>query len=138
MADFVAEETVRALIEADKEVRQAKVLVVGLTFKENVKDVRNSKIAITIDKLRQFDMEISGFDPLLTQNEIEDAFPIHGLSKLAAGDRFDALVIATPHRTLQSIEKQLLAIVTKPAVVIDVKRFFPHLQNQPDIIYKCL
>lgn len=138
MADFVAEETVRALIEANKEVRQAKVLVVGLTFKENVKDIRNSKIATTIDRLRQFDMQISGFDPMLTKTEIESEFPIQGLLDLDTVDRYDAIIIATPHRDLHQIGKPLLALAKKPAVIVDVKRLFPHLQNQPGVIYKCL
>ncbi len=138
MADFVAEETIKGLIQANKEVRQAKILVVGLTFKENVKDIRNSKIATTIDKLGQFDMEMSGFDPMLTKKEIEGEFPIKGLLNLDTADRFDAIIVATPHRALQKFEKQIVALAKKPAVIIDVKRFFPHLQSQPDVIYKCL
>ncbi len=138
MADFVAEETVRGLIQANKEVRQAKVLVLGLTFKENVKDMRNSKIAIAIDRLRRFDMHITGFDPLLTAEEIQHEFSIGSTTKLDGSNKYDAIIVATPHRQFKTMEKELLRVSNKPAVIIDIKRLFPQLQNQPKVIYKCL
>ncbi|MDZ7586837.1 MAG: nucleotide sugar dehydrogenase, partial [Patescibacteria group bacterium] len=65
MAEFVALETIEGLIEAGKAVRGAKVLIMGLTFKENIRDMRNSKITVVINKLKELGVKVIGFDPNL-------------------------------------------------------------------------
>lgn len=137
MPEFVAQETVKGLIEGGKTIQQAKILVMGLTFKENVKDIRNSKISQTIRSLQGFGITVEAYDPLLEKDEIKHEFPkINLISKLTG--EYDAIVIATPHAVFKDLEATIPSLLSKPGVVMDIKKAFPKLKHNKTIIYKSL
>lgn len=136
MPEFVAEETIRGLISAGKNIQKAKVLIMGLTFKENVKDVRNSKIAVTIAKLQALGVKPVAYDPLLTSGDIAHEFTLPLVKELKG--TYDAIIVATAHDTFLKNHHIITDIASKKCVVFDVKGVYPHLRQQDDIIYKSL
>lgn len=136
MPEFVAEQTLHALIEAGKNIRDSKVLVMGLTFKENVKDVRNSKITVAIAKLLQLGVKVIGFDPLLDQKETEEEFGIPVIARLEG--HFDAVIVSAPHQSMRGIDSQILGLMNGHPVLIDVKGIYRHLRDTKNLIYKTL
>ena len=138
MPEYVAQLTIDGLKEAGKQIKGAKILVMGLTFKENVKDYRNSKIATTIKLLKQAGAEIIGFDPLLDPITIKEQFGISSTDKIT--NNYDAIIIATAHKTFINSAKTISSLGSKKhkVVIIDVKSFFPGLRTNPNLIYRCL
>lgn len=134
--EFVAEETIKGLIEAGKIIQKSKVLVMGLTFKENVKDYRNSKISVTIQKLKELGVEVFGYDPLLDEEIIKKEFSIPSVTELS--DIYDAIIIATAHNEFKTMEEKIMSSTNSHPVIIDIKSVFPNLKNREGVIYKNL
>lgn len=135
MAGFVADLTIRGLIKAKRNIQNAKVLVMGLTFKENVKDMRNSKIVDTIKDLQDLGVTVMGHDPLLSKTEIKKGFGVNAVAEL--GGTYDAIIIATAHKQFEGMEQEILRAAGKKPVIVDVRRTFPALQME-GVIYSCL
>lgn len=138
MPEFVAQETVKGLIAAGKTIQKAKVLVLGLTFKENVKDVRNSKIKDTIIKLQELGVTIFAYDPLLNQQEIQAEFPTVSVITSLSGGPYDAIIIATPHQKIIAEAAQFLKLGHSPLIVMDIKAALPELRHHTNVVYKSL
>lgn len=137
MPEFVADETLKGLIEAGKNIKGAKVLVLGLTFKENVKDVRNSKISNTINKLKDFGVNVTGYDPFLDKEEIKGEIGnIKVISEIKG--EFDAVILATAHKQFFNQESKITALMKDKPIIVDVKNIFRSLRNKKEIIYKNL
>ena len=110
MGAFVAQQTVKCLARTGSAIRGAAVNVLGLTFKENVADLRNSKVFDVIDELRSYGIEVSAHDPLLPENA---AGEVNGV-KVCRWDELpvaDAMVVASAHRTF--IERPLVDLTAK-------------------------
>ncbi len=133
MADFVAEQVIQGLVMNNVDVTNAKVLVMGLTFKEDVRDMRNSKIAATINRLKQYNIEVVGFDPMLTSAEIKQEFDLNSIDKLSG--QFDAVIVATPHRQFKNLQGDLLKLFTKTPIIFDLKQYYPDFKNNSDVYY---
>lgn len=137
MADFVTEETIKGLIESGKKINEAKVLVMGLTFKEDIRDMRNAKIAVTIKKLKGLGVKIFGFDPNLTKEEIEQEFKISSVSQLSQS--YDAVIVAASHRQFISCAQTILSLMPKQPVLVDINSLYrDELKDTPGLIYKNL
>jgi UDP-N-acetyl-D-galactosamine dehydrogenase len=130
MGKFVAEHTMKLLSQLDCPVGNLKVAVLGLTFKENVPDLRNSRVPDIINELREYGLQVSVHDPLA---EPEEAVAEYGLRLLSWDHvkQVDGIVLAVPHRHYMQMDVQELL---KPlrrqrnSVVVDVKGVLnPHL-----------
>jgi len=97
MGAYVAQKLVKMLIEKDRLVKHAKVGVLGLTFKENVSDLRNSRVPDIIAELRQFGIEPLVHDPLADPEEAEEEYGLR-LSRLPDLEELQGLVLAVPHQ----------------------------------------
>jgi UDP-N-acetyl-D-glucosamine/UDP-N-acetyl-D-galactosamine dehydrogenase len=121
MAKFVAEKTIRMVALAGKAVRGAKVNVLGLTFKENVPDLRNSKVADLLAELRAYGAEVHVHDPLADPAEAEHEYGVT-LEPWETLPRAEALVLAVPHRALLARSAQeMMSKLMPQASVVDVK-----------------
>ncbi len=124
MAKFVAEQTIKHLIAAGSYIKGAKVNVLGLTFKENCGDLRNSKVIDIIHELQSYGVDVHVADP---QAEVEEAMHEYGV-KLEPWDslpRADAIVAAVAHREFASLSlDELSGKLVKNGVFIDVKAAF--------------
>ncbi|MGE0495670.1 MAG: nucleotide sugar dehydrogenase [Vulcanimicrobiota bacterium] len=95
MGEFVAQQAIKLLIQAGKVISGCRVLVLGLAFKPNVRDTRNSRVFDMIRELESYGVQVSVFDPLVER----DGHGFDLLSDAFAGeDRFDCLILAVPHR----------------------------------------
>jgi UDP-N-acetyl-D-galactosamine dehydrogenase len=125
MGAYVAQQTLKQLIKNRSPVPGAKVIVLGLTFKENCPDLRNSKVADVIGELKELGCDVSVHDPIADSNE---AVHHYGVALTAWEDlpaQADAVVAAVPHRAYQTMPlSELLSRLKKNGVFIDVKSAF--------------
>lgn len=137
MPIHVADRVLKGLIATSRPIRGARVLVLGLTFKPNVPDTRNSKVRDVIARLREFRMEVLAHDPLLPIGALDDGFHIENLEKLDHADIVDGIVIATLHDEFSAISlEQFQRILRIPNVVFDVSGHFAKtLRGAPGITY---
>jgi UDP-N-acetyl-D-galactosamine dehydrogenase len=120
MGGFVAEQTVKCMAQGKGLKAGARVNVLGLTFKENVSDQRNSKVVDLIDGLRAFGLQVSAHDPMVEG----DSFGVinHSWEDLPVGD---AMVLAVPHRAfMERPLPELAAKITPGGCFIDVQSQF--------------
>ncbi len=99
MGAFVASKTVKLLIQAKRSVSGARVAVLGMSFKPNVPDIRNSRVPDIIAELRGYGVEVLACDPLVNPEHVAEEY---GLELVPYGDltALDAVILATPHATL--------------------------------------
>ncbi len=125
MGAHVAQQTVRQLIKNGSHVPGSKVIVLGLTFKENCADLRNSKVADVVHELKELGCEVIVHDPMASSREAEHEYGVSITPWDALPADADALVAAVPHRDyLSKPLPSLLAILKKGGVFIDVKSAF--------------
>lgn len=124
MGKFVAQRTIKELVRAGHELRGATVTVLGLTFKENCPDLRNSKVANILSELRDFDVQLQVSDPLADPVEAEHEYGV----QLVPFERLqpaDALVAAVAHEQYRRLgAPELKRLLKKPPLVMDVKAMF--------------
>jgi UDP-N-acetyl-D-galactosamine dehydrogenase len=120
MGGFVARKLVKMLIERNRPVRGARVGVLGLTFKENVPDLRNSRVPDILEELRDFGIDALVHDPMADPEEAEQEFGVT-LSELAQMKGLDGLVLAVAHEAYLSEPASILGLVAQDGVVVDVK-----------------
>lgn len=139
MPQYVVEMLLQGLIKAGKRVQNSKVLILGLTFKENVKDTRNSKTRDIIQKLKKNKVRVYGYDPLLSSEEIRD-FKIKSISSLQRMPKMDGVILPIIHNPFKRLSLSFLKkIMKKHPVLIDVKSFYRKQNPQnKGFIYKCL
>ena len=125
MASYVAQQTIKNLIAKGILIRDAKILVLGLTFKENCPDLRNSKVADLIDELKSFGCEVVCHDPVADSDEAMHEYGID-LLDYECIPMVDAVVLAVSHRKyLKMGLDALLLKLKKNGVFVDVKSTFP-------------
>ena len=128
MGKYIAEQTVKKLIEAGKAVKGSVVLVAGITFKENVKDIRNSRVIDIISELKEYGIKTIVCDPMAEEEEVKEEYDID-LVKYDSKLKFDAIVLAVAHDALKNhltpaaITKHVKNGTSK-GVVVDVKGMF--------------
>jgi len=121
MGAFVAQRTVKLLIQSGRRVRDSRVGILGVTFKENVPDIRNSRVPDIVSEFRDFGVEPLVHDPLADGDGVqaEYGFPLWPWERLR---NLDALILAVPHRGYLEIPPgELLAGLEPEGVVADVK-----------------
>lgn len=101
----------------------AKVLVMGATFKENVSDIRNSKVADVISRLKEYPITVHVVDPHASSKELQHEY---GFSLTDHPDSdYDAVVITVPHKEYVEMDDQVFAAMTKPsAIIVDIKGIY--------------
>jgi UDP-N-acetyl-D-galactosamine dehydrogenase len=122
MAAYVAQQTVKQIIQSGGAVKGSKVIVLGLTFKENCPDLRNSKVADLVKELQEFGCDVRVHDPLAAPAEAMHEYGIALIEWNALPDQSDAIVAAVSHSeyTSQSVT-HLLAKLKHGGVFIDIK-----------------
>ncbi len=126
MAKVVVEMLVQSLNLAGKSTAKSTVLILGLTFKENVKDCRNSKVVDIIAELKRYGVNVIAFDPMLVGEPELVKHEFHlSMTPLEKIRKVDAVILAAPHAAFKSLSlKQLKAWMPDKPILIDVKGFF--------------
>lgn len=125
MGKFVAEKTVKLMIQAGTNVCHATVNVLGLTFKENCPDVRNSKVPDIVAELQSYGIQVNVCDPWA---ELDEAKHEYGIALVAQADlpQAEALIVAVAHQEFASLTPSAATALVRPGgVVIDVKSVLP-------------
>ncbi len=118
MGDYVAELTLQAMIEREKQIKKSTVLIMGMTFKENIPDYRNSRVEDIIKKLKQYGICVIGHDPFVQQKELFGVPNVADYSTVKS----DAVIFAVKHKPFYSIK--LTGLRKQTDILIDVKWIF--------------
>ena len=124
MGKYVAESTVKQLIQADKAVKGARVLVLGLTFKEDVPDIRNTKVIDIVRELQEYGIETLVHDPVANAEDAQREYDVD-LVELDEVRSVDAVVFAVAHQSYQAFSidrlRELCSTRSGSGVIVDVK-----------------
>ncbi|MDP1629571.1 MAG: nucleotide sugar dehydrogenase [bacterium] len=137
MPEYAAELIVKGLVEAGKTVQGSKVLIMGLTFKENINDTRNSKAKDVIRRLKEYQIEVWGHDPMLSDGEVNH-FGVKNIVDLKSMPKVDAVALLVIHDQLKNLTLAgLKKLMRGRGVLMDVKNHFSK-ENKKGIVYKNL
>lgn len=120
MGDYVASQIVKCMIKKDIPVNGANILVLGITFKENCPDVRNTKAVDLISSLKDYGANITIHDPWANEQEVLHEYGLTSL-KILPNQKFDAVVLTVSHNKFKGLDYESLK--NNNAVVYDVKNF---------------
>jgi UDP-N-acetyl-D-galactosamine dehydrogenase len=122
MGFYVAKNLVKKISATGKNTSKAKVLVMGATFKENVSDIRNSKVADIVKELKSFGVKVDIVDPHADSEELKHEYGF-GLSKL--GKKYDGVIVAVNHKAYLRLDEKYFATLLSPkGVLVDVKGIY--------------
>jgi len=125
MGSYVAENTIKQLIISGKPVKNSKVLMLGLTFKENVSDIRNTRVVDIYYKLKDYGINISIHDPLADHREVMKEYNLPLIIKPEEKKPYDAVILSVKHAAYQRFSlKYLKKLCNRNPVLVDVKAFF--------------
>ncbi|PQJ77752.1 nucleotide sugar dehydrogenase [Polaribacter porphyrae] len=127
MGEFVASEVVKLMIAEDIKIKEANVLVLGITFKENCPDVRNTKAVDVILTLKEYGTDVTIYDPWANEEEVLHEYGLNSTT-LLPNKKFDAIVLTVAHDKFKELDLEILK--KSSSVVYDVKNCLP--KNQRD------
>jgi UDP-N-acetyl-D-galactosamine dehydrogenase len=121
MGTYVVAQLVKAMTKKRIQVDGAKVLVMGLAFKENCPDLRNTRVVDIVSELKDYNCEVDVFDPWVTAAEAQHEYGITPIDKLAAAS-YDAIILAVAHQQFKEMGAAAIRALGKPnAVLYDLK-----------------
>jgi UDP-N-acetyl-D-glucosamine/UDP-N-acetyl-D-galactosamine dehydrogenase len=123
MGGYISRQVIKKLIASGHSINGTKILVMGATFKENVTDIRNSKVADIVNELKSFSVNVEVYDPHASSDEVmhEYGYPI--IPQI--GKDYTAVIVAVNHREFVSLDEAYFkTILAKDALFVDVKGIF--------------
>jgi len=123
MANYVARKIIRHIIRYNGDVKSSRVLIKGATFKENVSDIRNSKVADMVKELKSFYINVEVEDPYADSDQLNHEYGF-GLSEKLSNE-YDAVIVAVPHEPYRCLEESYFTSITKPhGLIADLKGLY--------------
>jgi len=120
MGNYVAAEVIKLLVQQDIKVKNSKILVLGITFKENCPDVRNTKVVDVIENLKEFGTAVTIFDPWAISSEVKQEYGIETVKNMPQ-NKFDGIVLAVSHSEFLEIDYN--KYLKPKGIIYDVKGF---------------
>lgn len=129
MGSFVAGQIVKLMIKKEQRIAGSKVLMLGITFKENCPDIRNSRVIDIINELTEFGVKVDTYDPWANPKEVKNEYGISLVSEeqLKTNGSYDAIVLAVAHDSFKELD--IKSMKGDKTIVYDVKGILP-----PDIV----
>jgi UDP-N-acetyl-D-galactosamine dehydrogenase len=125
MGAYIARKTVQMMIKKGKDVAKSKVLVMGATFKENVEDIRNSKVADVIQELKNFSVNVDIVDPHADSDELHHEYGFRLTDPAAISKDYDAVIVAVSHAPYTELDEAYFQSITSDnAVLVDIKGLY--------------
>lgn len=118
MGQYVASEVIKLMVQNDIRIKGAKVLALGITFKENCPDVRNTKAVDVINQLKSYGTDVTIYDPWANPDEVKHEYSLNTVKQLP-NDKFDAIVLTVAHK--EFLQENLNALLNSNGVLYDVK-----------------
>jgi UDP-N-acetyl-D-galactosamine dehydrogenase len=120
MGAYVAHEVVKLMVKKDIPVKKAKILLLGITFKENCPDVRNTKVVDILNVLKDYEVDLTIYDPWANPEEVKYEYGWHAIKKLNGEHKdYDAVILAVSHHEFETLDFKKLCKENK--VIYDVK-----------------
>ena len=120
MAGYVAKRILQHIIKNNGNIKEAKVLVMGATFKENVSDIRNSKVADVVKELKSFSLNVEVTDPYASSEELQHEYGFGLINE--TGNDYDAVIITVPHNEYKNMDDAYFSSISKQqAIIADLK-----------------
>jgi UDP-N-acetyl-D-glucosamine/UDP-N-acetyl-D-galactosamine dehydrogenase len=132
MGAYIAKQTVKKIIADGKHIQDAKVLVMGATFKEDVSDIRNSKVIDVVNELKTFSVNVDLVDPHASSEELNHEY---GLKLVEIGTNYDAIILAVNHHEYTAFDEDYFKSILKDqrGIFIDIKGIYR--KKIKDLIY---
>ena len=122
MGDYVASEVIKLMISKDIPIKNASILVLGITFKENCPDVRNTKAVDVITGLKGYGVKMTIFDPWANKDEVKKEYQLESTQEIPSST-FDAVVLTVAHKEFLNLDFD--SITNKKHIIYDVKNILP-------------
>lgn len=124
MPKFIVDNIIKSLIKSDKKIKGAKTAILGVTFKENCPDTRNSKVVEVIDLLKEYDLDIKVIDPVADKKELKDEYNLNSID-ICDCENIDVILVAVSHEEFKHIKIDTLEkISNKNPVIVDLRHVF--------------
>ncbi len=123
MGGYIAKQIVKLLLAEDKHLKESKVLVMGATFKENVSDIRNSKVIDLVKELLSYRVNVDVVDPYASKQEVKEEYDIDLAEKIESN--YDAVIVAVNHKEYLSLDESYFqSISSKNGILADIKGIY--------------
>lgn len=123
MGFYIAKQTVKKIIAAGKNVLNARVLVMGATFKENVSDIRNSRVADVVSELKSYGVKVDVVDPFASSKELEHEYGFGLVEKPTS--KYDAVIVAVSHTQYTKLDEVYFKeMLSEKGIVVDIKGIY--------------
>ena len=119
MGNYVAEQTIKCMNKKGLLVKDSKILTLGITFKENCPDIRNTKVVDIYTSLEEYTKNVTVYDPWANKENVKREYDIDIVSELPTGEKFDAVILAVAHNQFKELD--IKSLVVDNGVVYDVK-----------------
>ena len=126
MGGYVASELIKTMIQNDIKIKGAEILILGITFKEDCPDVRNTKVVDVIAALKEYNTNITIYDPWANTDEVNHEYGLDSVKEIP-NSRFDAIVLTVAHNEFKDLN--LEALKNDKAIVYDVKNILPEMMK---------
>lgn len=123
MGAYVATETVKLMVKAGRPVKGSKALLLGITFKENCPDIRNTRVTDIYHELRDYDIDVDIYDPWADASEVRHEYGLEIISEIPKNVEYGSIILAVAHDQFKEID--LKAYKSKGTVIFDVKSILP-------------
>ncbi len=128
MPAYIAKKLAQLLIQKEKNPGQSKVLVLGITFKENVSDIRNSKVAALVHELQGFFINVHVADPCASPNEVAHEYKLTLVDKIS--NDYDAVVVAIAHKGYERYDSAFFkSIMSERPILMDLKALYSDMDD---------
>ena len=121
MGKYVANETIKLMINKNINVKGSNILVLGITFKENCPDFRNTRVIDVINEFNEYGMNTFIYDPWVDIDKVFNEYAITCSNK-CPDSKFDAIILTVPHKEFLNLN--LNKLKKKKSIIYDVKSFF--------------
>ena len=133
MGGYLAKQTVKRIIAKDKNIKGARVLVMGITFKEDVTDIRNSKVVDVVRELESYGVEVDVIDPAADFDEVKEEYNIEMVKE--PNGKYDAIVVAVNHKEYKDLTEDYFKSLTDDnGIVVDVKGIYRNVIKDLDYL----
>ncbi|MDR1681801.1 MAG: nucleotide sugar dehydrogenase [Candidatus Symbiothrix sp.] len=119
IAPFIAHKVLKLMIQKDHKIKGASALILGVTFKENCPDIRNTKVVDIYNELQEFGILVDIYDPWVSADELQGEYAIRPIASVDASKKYAAVILAVAHRDFQAFDFE--KYYTQGAVIFDAK-----------------
>ena len=137
MGKYVAESAVKLMIKQGKQILGAKVLIMGITFKENIKDVRNTRVVDIYEELKSYGAEPFVYDPRAIPEEVKKEYSIDLISAPEEKAPYDCVIVAVKHEEFKKLEPEFFKRISngKP-ILLDVKSIYDRSKFRDVVLWR--